>query len=735
MTEHTVVHRRSIRFLLTLITFTAVLNSPAGVRLTFVPSKELVREVILENDSVRFELLIDRGVYLAGMTEKSTGVNLMAGNPPLLFLSVRLPWDFPDVGYQIFSVQEQQAADRVSVTVRQECTYVENPLPVEQTFSLGTGRELAWSARMTNTSTGGRTFRDPESVASTITLPFLQKLVIGQGRDTHYLLPTQRDRFCIDSPRDFIFYFTSATDPKMPIDLYDLKARCGVYLHVVQTALDLDFADYKDFKSRIFRLVQKPGETTLLLEARIGPHPGDWHAAYYAFRNYIRSGFDFTFYKRPVQEKYRQRFVSHFTFMYGKDIYDPAANRLRIDEFLDEGQLNFGGYDYMLLWHDYPRMGIDNRDQMDMYEDLPGGLVGLKQMVERAHARGVQVFIPYKPWDIMKGRTDRFTQEARVAGAIGSDGVFLDTMDESDQAFRAALDGVNPDNVFVSEGRPDLKAAQLVTGSWNQSGDATNKMPNVDLFRFILPEHNVHNINRSARTRHDLVLNALFNGVGFIVWEDIFGEINRYSWDERILIQRYSRIIHENRDAYLTGDPVPLVSALRRDLFVNAFPVADKCIYPMYQLGRDAGTRLDPKRLVGPFMEVPYPPDWHYIDLWNHQPIAHEVAGGKVRLISPEEPADAMSCIVALPKNLTVRRDGKRLTIEALHPVAHGEIHLQTVDNLTMMEQPLLILPGTRAEVDLDTLKIDFPYLLLVKLMQDGVLKDEIIINLGWKQF
>jgi len=707
----------------------------AEVRLTYVPSKELVKDVILENDSARYALKLDRGVYLSSMTLKKTGTDLLSGQAPLMLLSVRLPWSFIDVGYQLMTVADQISKDRVSITIHQECGYVDNPLPVDHTFVLGTGPELAWKAVVTNTSTGGRAYRDPEAVASQVTLPFLQKLVIGGGHDQHYFLPTEKSRYCIDSTRDFIFYFTDENDPKMPIDIWDDASAHGMYLHVLQSALDFDFKDRNDFVSREFWLKQKPGEATVVMDALMRPHTGDWHVAFQAFKKYVRSNFDFSYYRRPVQEKYRQRFVSHFTFMYGRDIYDAAANRLRIDEFLDEGQLNFGGYDYMLLWHDYPRMGIDDRDQMDLYRDMPGGLAGLKQMVDRAHARGVQVFIPYKPWDIMKGRADRFKQEAQVAGAIGSDGVFLDTMDESDLAFREALDAVNPDNVFVSEGRPNLKAAQLVTGSWNQSGDATNKMPNVDLFRFVIPEHNVHDINRQARTRNELVLNALFNGVGFIVWEDIFGEINRYTWNERILIQRYSRIMHENRDAYLTADPVPLARALRKDLFVNAFPIADKCVYPMFQLGRDEGTRMDPRRLVGPFLQVNQPADWHYVDVWNHQTIGTEVIKGQRCLSSPEEPADAMSCIVAMPKNLQVRRDGQMISVKAAHPIEHARLQINTVDNLTMMEEEGLSIPGNEGMLDLSQLKVDFPYLVLVKLMQDGVLKDEIIVNTGWKQF
>jgi hypothetical protein len=94
-----------------------------------------------------------------------------------------------------------------------------------------------------------------------------------------------------------------------------------------------------------------------------------------------------------------------------------------------------------------------------------------------------------------------------------------------------------------------------------------------------------------------------------------------------------------------------------------------------------------------------------------------------------------MSCIVGMPENLEAASDGKTLRINAKRPLADAEIHVNTVDNLTMMEEEAMKILGSRADVELDQLKLDFPYLVLVKLMQDGVMKDEIILNLGWKQF
>lgn len=706
----------------------------AQVKLNYLPNKENVRNIVLENEHVKFTITVDKGVKLSSAIDKKTNIDYINGNDQLLFFSQRCPWWLDDTGFQLFNVVDETDNDNVTVSVTQRSSYVENPFIVIQSFSLGDSPELEWKVTSENTATGGRAYREPETRQSNITFPVMQKLKVGNEKDMHYLFPTQRQNYCIDNSDDFIFYFTHWYDPKMPIDIYNNREDRGLYFHIIKSPLDINFENSEDFKNKVFQLSQKPGEKTEILDCRIKLHKGDWHAAFFAFKEYIRSGFDFTFYKRPVQEKYRQRFVSHFTFLYGLDIYDPQNNRFNIDSFLDEGELNFGGYDYMLLWHDYPRMGIDARDQFDMYNDLPGGLEGVKKMVDKAHARDVQVFIPYKPWDIMKGRTDHFKQEAKISKAIGADGVFLDTMSDTDIGFREALDEVNPDNVFVSEGRPDLAAAQLVTGSWNQSGNATNKMPNVDLFRFIIPEHNIHNINRGARKRDELILNALFNGTGFIVWEDIFGEINRYSWDERILISRYNRVIHENRDAYLTDNPVPLVADFRDDLYVNAFPVSDKCVYPAYQLGRESVSREADDRLIGPFMEVAHPLDWHFVDVWNHQNIPLENIDGRTCLVFPEEPATSMNCIVGMPKNLIVEVDENNINIKSANPLNNASIQINTVNNLTLLEEEALTLEGNSGSIEVQNLNLKFPYKVLIKLMQNSILKDEVIIDLGWKK-
>ena len=69
-----------------------------------------------------------------------------------------------------------------------------------------------------------------------------------------------------------------------------------------------------------------------------------------------------------------------FAMMCDQRFYDPAARRYTIEEFLNEGQTQFGGYDAVVLWHAYPRIGFDDRNQFDFYRDMPGGLAGLREL-------------------------------------------------------------------------------------------------------------------------------------------------------------------------------------------------------------------------------------------------------------------------------------------------------------------------------------------------------------------
>ena len=51
------------------------------------------------------------------------------------------------------------------------------------------------------------------------------------------------------------------------------------------------------------------------------------------------------------------------------------------------------------MWPTYTNIGTDDRSQFDLFEAMPGGIEGVRRVVDELHAAGVKVLIPYNPWD------------------------------------------------------------------------------------------------------------------------------------------------------------------------------------------------------------------------------------------------------------------------------------------------------------------------------------------------
>src|SRR5688572_28817679 len=90
-------------------------------------------------------------------------------------------------------------------------------------------------------------------------------------------------------------------------------------------------------------------------------------------------GYEDTLYKAPEFAWIPQTFTLAFVMMYDLAFYNGDS---QLDSFLQNGQDQFGGYDALLLWHAYPRIGFDDRNQFDFYRDMPGGLTRLRHLVD-----------------------------------------------------------------------------------------------------------------------------------------------------------------------------------------------------------------------------------------------------------------------------------------------------------------------------------------------------------------
>lgn len=85
--------------------------------------------------------------------------------------------------------------------------------------------------------------------------------------------------------------------------------------------------------------------------------------------------------------------------LWDEEFYDPRTGVYTVDTFLRSAREEYGGFDSLVLWQAYPRLGADDRNQFDFYRDMPGGIDGLRSVVRICHAAGVKTFLVYNPWD------------------------------------------------------------------------------------------------------------------------------------------------------------------------------------------------------------------------------------------------------------------------------------------------------------------------------------------------
>jgi hypothetical protein len=257
--------------------------------------------------------------------------------------------------------------------------------------------------------------------------------------------------------------------------------------------------------------------------------PDDWPAwrrALARWRDEAREriGYDGSLYERTGLEWTQRCFSVALVWLWDELLYDRAAGRFTPERLLDEADREFGGYDGVVLWHAYPVIGIDERNQFDFYRDVPG----IRELVATLQARGVRVFVDYNPWDVGTRRepVDDTAALTDVVRRLGADGVFLDTMKEAMLGLREAL----PDAAFEGESTLPLERICDHHLSWAQ-WFADSPVPGVIRTRWFEQRHMLHHTRRWNRGHSDELRSAWLNGVGMLVWENVFG--SWVGWSER----------------------------------------------------------------------------------------------------------------------------------------------------------------------------------------------------------
>ncbi len=327
---------------------------------------------------------------------------------------------------------------------------------------------------------------------------------------------------------------------------------------------------------------------------------------------YDLPSFDNALFRRSDLQWMKSTYIMLLQFAWDKEFYDPKEKKYNYYKSLFKYDSLTGGYDIFTLWPTWPRLGLDRRNQWDMYRDLPGGLKELNKQVDFAHTKGKKYFISYNPWDESTRKEDQLKGMEELLRASGADGVVLDTKGSSSFELQEAADRIKPGIIMYSEGMAIPKDMPgIVSGRVH---DALVLQPPLNLNKLIKPDFAIFRVLQLADDRlHRELAISFFNGYGV--------EINtmrpgRPSWinEEYAYMGKTTKILRENNSVFHNYRWLPLMPTLTDSIYVNRWSSDDKVIFTLYS-AKPAGYK-------GELFEIDdLPAGKHLVDLWNHKEI------------------------------------------------------------------------------------------------------------------
>jgi len=297
-----------------------------------------------------------------------------------------------------------------------------------------------------------------------------------------------------------------------------------------------------------------------------------WREELHQWRKQTREAlqYDDSFYRREEFLWGASSFSCCLAMMCDLTFYDSQKGRYSVESFLEHGLKEFGGFDSVVFWHAYPRIGFDPRNQFDFYRDMPGGLPGLREVSRRFHAANVKVFVNYNPWDIGTRREEAsdLVRLVELVQAIEADGLFLDTLKKGGETFRTKLDQGRPGVVLESELALPVEGIQDHHLSWAQ-WFRDSQAPGVLRNKWFERRHMQHQIARWDDDHTSELHMAWMNGSGMMVWENVFGSLKLWSPRDRSLLRSMLPIQRRYQDLFASEGWKPLVPTATEGVYAS----------------------------------------------------------------------------------------------------------------------------------------------------------------------
>ena len=346
-------------------------------------------------------------------------------------------------------------------------------------------------------------------------------------------------------------------------------------------------------------LVPRPIDlpTTLPLAGELDPAAGDiakifaapddpadwpaWREALARWRDDARRrlGYSGAAYDDPATRWTQTAYSVGLIWLWDERLFDHENQRFTVDVFLDATR-DHGSFDGVVLWHAYPVIGIDDRNQFDFYRNVPG----LTDLIAQFQQRGIRVFIDYNPWDTGTRRADHDDADelALIVGELGVDGVFLDTMKEGDRRLIDALRNTRPPQVLEGESRVPNQRVEDHQLSWAQ-WFADSEAPGVMRAHWYERRHMMHGTRRWNRDHSAELQSAWMNGTGILVWDTVFGVWVGWNARDNSTLRRMLRVQRAASELLIAGEWTPLTdataSALAAGVYVSKYALGDLTLW------------------------------------------------------------------------------------------------------------------------------------------------------------
>jgi iron(II)-dependent oxidoreductase len=437
--------------------------------------------------------------------------------------------------------------------------------------------------------------------------------------------------------------------------------------------------------------------------------------------------FDNSLYEREDLAWIKESYLMILQMAWDREFYDRMTGKYTFPEVIKKGINLFGYFDVFCIWPTWPRLGLDQRNQWDLYRDLPGGTAQLRSFAQMARLSGTKFFISYNPWDNSTKTEDHYKGMARIIAETEADGVVLDTRGSSSYELQAAADSVRKGVIMYSEGMAITKDMPgIISGRVH---NAIYLSPELNLNKLIKPDFTIFRVcDVGEDIIHREVAIAFFNGYGT--------ELNMYrpgGRDENFnadldFLARTTFTLRQNNDAFLDNNWTPLIGTTLDNVYVNQWNSGEKTIYTVLN--------MRPEGVAENLFKINSPAGKHYVSLWNHENLIPETGKGKTLISSRADgwlmiwsgtrKEGSVDCIAELPDILKSELRGDSVKIH--HP-GKGRVILWKGDpSYKTVYKEFHILQDTVIRIrDL------FGYYegkIVVQLIEDKMLKDENVLRL-----